>query len=797
MDIREYLKNNILVLDGSMGSVLMSRGLSAGELPESWNLSHPDIVESIHRDYYDAGANVVLTNTFGANILKHSPEELGKIISAALDNAKRAKHASVSNKEKWIALDVGPTGKMLKPLGELEFEEAVEIFKKTIRLGVRCGAELIFIETMSDTYETKAAVLAAKEECDLPIFVSNSYSEGGKLLTGADAAAVVAMLEGLGVDAIGVNCSFGPSELAPVVKGYLACSSLPVILKANAGMPHEKDGAAVYDIDAETFSKETLALVLDGVRVVGGCCGTTPAHIRALSGICCGLTPAPITEKHVCAVSSYTHAVHFDDVPVLIGERINPTGKAKFKEALRQRDLDYILKEGIAQENAGVDILDVNVGLPEIDEIEMLTEAVTALQAVTDLPLQIDTSDAAAMEAALRIYNGKAMINSVNGKEESMKSVFPLAKKYGGVVVALTLDENGIPETAEGRVAIAERILERAGEFGVSADDIIFDPLALTVSADKNAAIETLRAVKMIKDKLGARSSLGVSNVSFGLPCRDIVNSTFFTLAMNAGLGAAIINPYSREMMSAYRAYLALNAKDENFADYISYAKDLAPIAQSTTVKGVGASETCTTLSEIIEKGLKNKAAELTREALSSRAPLDIINEDIVPALDRVGVGFENKTIYLPQLLMSAEAAGAAFDVIKANMSSKDEKKHECRIILATVKGDIHDIGKNIVKLLLQNYGYEVVDLGRDVPAERIVDAAIKENAAIVGLSALMTTTVPEMEKTVALLRKEAPRCKIMVGGAVLTEEYSNRMGADKYARDAMEAVRYAQSLEQ
>lgn len=797
MKITDYIKNHILYLDGGLGTLLQSKGLKAGEPPEKWNLTHPSIVTEIHKEYFDAGSNVVCMNTFGANSLKYSEKELKEIIFAAFENALKAKMLSKAKGEKWIALDVGPTGRMLAPYGDLDFEEAVSVFKKTVKCGAECGADLIFIETFNDCYETKAAVLAAKEACDLPVFVSNAYDVGGKLVTGATPLAMVAMLEGLGADAIGVNCSFGPKTLKKVVEEYLEYSSLPVILKPNAGLPKVTEGKTVYDVSAEEFSSDVGELVKKGVRIAGGCCGTTPEYIKATADKTSGFVPSPITYKSHALVSSYTHAVDFDEVsPVLIGERINPTGKKKFKEALKAGDIDYILKEGIFEQEKGVHILDVNVGLPEIDEKATLKTAVCELQAIIDLPLQIDTSDFSAMETALRRYNGKAMINSVNGKKESMDAVFPLVKKYGGLVVALTLDENGIPEKAEGRLKIAEKILAYAKTFGIDKKDLIFDPLALTVSADKNAAMETLKAVKLITEMLGCRTSLGVSNVSFGLPERDIITANFFTLALNLGLSAAIMNPYSSEMMKAYRSYMALTGKDDNFKDYIGFVeslpKETAEIKNEKTVNGAPSGKT--ELQNAIIKGLKDGAAAITKELLREREPLDIVKKEIIPALDDVGAGFEKKSVYLPQLLMSAEASKAAFEEIKSFMKG-GRAADKCTFVIATVKGDIHDIGKNIVKLLLENYGFAVTDLGKDVPPEKIVETVVKLHAPVAGLSALMTTTVPAMEKTVKMLKESAPWCKIVVGGAVLNEEYAKSIGADKYAKDGMETVRYAEKV--
>ena len=799
MKITEFLKNRIVYLDGGMGTLLQAQGLVPGELPERWNLSHPDIIEQIHRDYYNAGSHIVNTNTFGANCLKFSPEELDSIVSAAIQNARRAIEASTAPQEKWVALDIGPTGKMLKPYGDLDFEDAVEIFAKTVKLGVKYGADLIMIETMNDSYETKAALLAAKENSTLPVFVSNAYGEDGKLMTGANPAAMVAMLEGMGADAIGVNCSLGPKALRGVVEEYLKYASVPILLKPNAGIPKAVDGKTVYDVDPKEFAKDVDDLIACGVRIAGGCCGTTPAYISALTALSAERKPMAIEKKQITCVSSYTHAVFFGDAPILIGERINPTGKKRFKEALRARDMDYILKEGIAQEEKGVQILDVNVGLPEIDEPVVLTDAVCELQAIINLPLQIDTSDTVAMERALRRYNGKAMINSVNGKQECMDAVFPLAKKYGGLIVALTLDESGIPETAEARVAIARRILAEAEAYGIDKKDLIFDPLALTVSADNRAAVETLRAVKMIRHELGCHTSLGVSNVSFGLPSRDLINGTFFAMALTNGLSAAIMNPYSADMMKTYFAYRALAGMDENCANFISFAatqpQTVAVTAAQASTSDVGAEhDNRSELQKAIIKGLRDRAASLTTSLLKTAEPLTIVQEEIIPALNMVGVGFENKTVYLPQLLMSAEAAKSAFDEIKANMPDK-ETSDKCAFVLATVKGDIHDIGKNIVKLLLENYGFAVSDLGRDVSPEAIAEETVHLHAPIVGLSALMTTTVPAMEETIRLLRQRAPWCKVVVGGAVLTQEYANAIGADHYAKDAMETVRYAEEI--
>lgn len=795
MNFLEFLKSNNVFFDGGMGTLLQAKGLQAGELPERWNLSHPQIIQEIHRDYYNAGSHVVTTNTFGANALKFSAEELESIIQAAIENARIAQEQSAGQQPKFIALDIGPSGKLLKPLGDLDFEDAVELFAKTVRLGAKYGADLILIETMNDCYETKAALLAAKENSTLPVLVSNAYGEDGKLMTGATPEAMVAMLEGMGADAIGANCSLGPKQLSAVVEQLLECASVPVLMQANAGLPKLQGNTTVFDVKEKSFAEETAALMQKGLRIAGGCCGTTPSYIHKLVETAQNIEIKPISAKNKTVVSSYTHAVEFGKEPILIGERINPTGKKRFKQALVEGDMDYLLGEGVTQQEKGVHLLDVNVGLPEIDEAKMLKAAVCELQAVSNLPLQIDTADPRAMERALRCYNGKALINSVNGKKESMEAIFPLVKKYGGAVIALTLDEQGIPATAEGRLKIAKKILETAEAYGIDKKDLIFDPLAMTVSADQNAAKITLETVHRIRTELGCHTSLGVSNISFGLPNRDAVNGVFFAMALQNGLSAAIMNPYSAEMMKTYYAYRALNGLDENCADYINSAEQWIPAAAAAAAPAPTKEEARPALQQAIIKGFKEKAAQQTKELLSAVAPLELVNNEIIPALNIVGEGFEKKTVYLPQLLMSAEAAKAAFEEIKGHMAGGEKAAGKGPIILATVQGDIHDIGKNIVKLLLENYGFDVLDLGKDVPPQAVVERVIELRAKIVGLSALMTTTVPAMEETIRLLNEQAPWCKIVVGGAVLTKEYAKKMNADFYAKDAMETVRFAESI--
>ncbi len=807
MNIREYMKDNFLFLDGGMGTLLQEAGLKPGELPERWNFEHPDEIVRIHKSYYDAGSNVVLCNTFGANALKFDDDELRKIIFAAYDNADRARKESSGKQEKYIALDIGSLGKLLKPYGDFEFEDAVACYAKTVRLGAEVGVDLVFIETMNDSYDTKAALLAAKENSDLPVFVSNAYGSDGKLMTGASPAAMVATLEGMHADAVGANCSLGPAQLRDVMHEYIRCASVPVLIKPNAGLPRSENGKTVYDVFPPEFSDEVSKLMEEGVRIAGGCCGTTPDYIKAVCEKASALTPVPVTDKNLSVVSSYTNAVEFGTQPVLIGERINPTGKKRFQQALRENDIDYILGEGLKQQDAGVQVLDVNVGLPEIDEVKMLETVVRELQAVSDLPLQLDTTDTVAMEAALRCYNGKAMVNSVNGKKEVMDAVFPLVAKYGGFLVALTLDEDGIPDNSDKRVQIAENILKEAAKYGIAKKDIIFDPLAMTISADTKAALATIDAVDKIRHGVGANTSLGVSNVSFGLPDRNIVTSVFFASVLERGLSAAIMNPYSTEMMDVYFAFRALHDLDPNCIDYIGHTGRRQPVqvqasaspAAEADKKTPSLTEGLSPLKNAIVRGLKEKAAGLTKELLQTEAALDIVQKEIIPALDIVGQGFEAKTVFLPQLLMAAEASKASFEDIKANMAAHPEQVAEGKrltVIIATVHGDIHDIGKNIVKLILENYGFEVVDLGKDVPEQTIVDEAIKLHAHLVGLSALMTTTVPAMEETIKLLREQAPWVKVAVGGAVMTQEYSDQIGADKYCKDAMDTVRYAEELE-
>lgn len=788
----ERLGKELLYFDGGMGTLLQSKGLKPGELPEVWNLEHTEEIVDIHRQYYEAGSDIVLTNTFGANALKFhdSKYALKDIVTAAVANVKKAASLGVHDgREVYTALDIGPTGKLLKPMGDLAFEDAYEAFKEVVKYGEDAGVDLIHIETMSDTYEVKAAVLAAKENTDLPVFATMIFDEKGKLLTGGDVPSVVAMLEGLRVDALGINCGMGPEQMLPILSEIMEYTSIPVIVKPNAGLPKQRDGEVYYDVVPRQFAQTMQKVLQLGASVIGGCCGTTPEHIRVMiQGVQSRQLQRPVpTDKTI--VSSYGKAVLLGQKPMIIGERINPTGKKKFKQALKEHDMDYILKEGITQQDRGAHILDVNVGLPDIDEVAMMKEVITELQSVTSLPLQIDTVDIKAMEAAMRIYNGKPMVNSVNGKQESMDQVFPLIQKYGGVVIGLTIDEEGIPKTAEGRIKIAGKIIKEAEKYGIQKKDIVIDVLAMTISSEPDGAKVTLEALKGVREAYGVCTVLGVSNISFGLPYRPAINSNFYTMAMQNGLSAGIINPSSEDMMRSYYSFCALMNYDENCEEYIQKYGN-----QQISTTPIISSEL--TLKSAIEKGLKEEAHHATRELLKSQEPLEIINQHLIPALDVVGKGFEKGTIFLPQLLMSADAAKIAFAVLKDVLAQNggDVQKKD-KVILATVKGDIHDIGKNIVKVLLENYSFDVIDLGKDVPPETIVDCAIREDVKLIGLSALMTTTVVSMEDTIKLLHQKKPECKVMVGGAVLNQDYADMIGADFYGKDAMQSVYYAQRV--
>lgn len=791
MGFKEQLGNQLLFFDGAMGTMLQERGLSSGELPELWNISKEEVILDIHKQYLVSGCNIIKANTFGANPFKvegtgYTCEEL---TAKGIAIVKRA--IAESGREAYAALDIGSLGKLLEPLGDLSFEEAYEAFKPMCVAGAQAGADLCLIETMNDTYEIKAAVLAAKENTSLPIVVTMVFDEEGKLLTGADMAAAVALLEGLGADALGLNCGFGPDVMQKFLPRLRELTSLPIVVNPNAGLPSVVDGKTCFHVGAKEFAAVMKEIALDGASILGGCCGTTPAHLAALVEACSGIPPLAVSDKNRSMVSSYTHAVEFNDRPKIIGERINPTGKSRFKQALRDQDLEYIYKEALAQQDLGAHILDVNVGLPEIDEVKMMRSVVTGLQGITDLPLQIDTSDARAMETALRLYNGKPLLNSVNGKQESMDAVFPLAAKYGAMVVCLTLDEGGIPKTAEGRIQIAEKIIAEAAKYGIQKKDLLIDTLTMTISTGQENAKVTLDALHYVRHVLGVHTTLGVSNISFGLPQRERVNTAFFTMALAQGLSAGIINPASEAMMSAYHAYCALNGSDSQCADYISaYSK------QEQQPKQVAAKSGEVSLFDAVVRGLVESAYQAAKKELETKKPLEVIDQELIPALDQVGQGFEKKSVFLPQLLMSADAAKAGFDAIKEHLKAKgDASASKGTIVIATVKGDIHDIGKNIVKVLLENYGFQVIDLGKDVDPQLVLKAAREHQVKLVGLSALMTTTVANMEATIKLLKEELPGCKVMVGGAVLTQTYADMIGADFYSKDAMGSVRYANEL--
>lgn len=829
--LRDLLGKQTLYFDGGSGTILQSWGLKPGELPEKWNLDHPEKVCELNYQYFMAGSNIVNTNTFGAFETKFALN-LERIVKAAIENANKARDRALAQNKKdlFIALDLGSCGKLLKPMGDLDFEDCIKIFKKTFAIGFKEKIDCVMIETMNDGYETKAAVIAAKEtmeelNVDLPIIVSNVYDKDCRTLSGSTPESMVAMLEGLGVDVIGVNCSLGPFDMKETVRRLCAASSLPVLVKPNAGLPVMVEGKTTFDISPDQFVEAMVDIRKMGAKVLGGCCGTNPDYIKKLREATENI-PDPIKNlgprakdgSPLSVISSNSKVVYFGNQKecVLIGERINPTGKKKFKEALRNKDLPYIIHQGMEQEAAGAQVLDVNVGLPEIDEKEMMIKVITELQNITDLPLQIDTTNPQVMEAALRRYNGKAMINSVNGKKEIMEQIFPLVKKYGGLLVALTLDEDGIPENSQKRVEIAQKIYKEAEKYGISKKDIIIDPLAMAVSSDSKAGLATMESVKAIH-QMGGLTSLGISNVSFGLPNREFVTSAFFTMNMQNGLSAAIMNPLQTEMIKAYKCFCLLKGMDENCAEYIDWASKievmplgegslpLAPAGSSSATPSSGVTHTSNStpqrpdddpLKNAIIHGLKTDAANATIELLKTTDSLKIINDHLIPGLDFVGKRFEQKTMYLPQLLMAAEAAKSAFAEIRTYMEKSGKKgESKGKIIIATVKGDIHDIGKNIVKVLLENYDFDVIDLGKDVPPEAVVDACKKDHIELVGLSALMTTTVAAMEETIKQLRKECPWAKVCVGGAVMTQEYADQIGADFYGKDAMDTVRYACQL--
>lgn len=795
-DIRGLLGKKLLFFDGGMGTMLQKNGMGAGEIPELLNITNPDLIKKIHTEYLEAGADVITANTFGANPLKSEEigESLDMVIAAAMGAAKKAANDFTSeDKPRFVAFDMGPCGRLLEPLGDLSFDECYESFAKISKTAEKCGADLVIIETMSDTLEAKAAVLAVKENTSLPIFCTMTFDESFKTLTGGDVHVMSAIMEGLGVDCVGINCGLGPEQICEMMSELSAVSSIPIMAQPNAGLPQIVNGKTVYNVSADKFGAQCEKMAKLGVSVLGGCCGTTPEHIKCLVEKCKNYTPV-VEEKNITVVASYSNTVVLGNAPVIVGERINPTGKKKFKEALRAGDIDYILGEAFAQRDAGAHILDVNVGLPEIDEKGTMERAVKAISAAVNLPLQIDSSDPETIERALRIYNGKPMVNSVNGKDESIKTIMPIVKKYGGVLVGLCLDDNGIPPTADARVEIAKHIASRASDYGIARKNLVMDALTLTVSAQQKESAETIKALARIKNELGMCTTLGVSNISFGLPRREIVNGTFFALALHSGLDACIINPCADMMINTYRAFMALSCYDSDCQEYVgAYAGTKSQTTITRENQTEEKTENQNELFDITIKGLKDKAYNETIKQLQTREPMDIVNNILVEALNLVGREFEKGTMFLPQLMMSAETVKNSFDAIKAHIEkSGEEQESKGKIVVATVKGDIHDIGKNIVKVLLENYGYEVFDLGKDVAPETIVEALRENDIHLCGLSALMTTTVVSMEETIKAIRAAGLDAKVWVGGAVLTQEYADMIGADKYCPDALSSVHYA-----
>lgn len=780
----------ILLFDGAMGTMLQKKGLNLEDGVETFNITKRDIIYDIHKEYIDAGANIITTNTFGANELKLN--KYGYTVEEVIDNAvKIAKDAAKDKKDIKIALDIGPTGYLLAPMGTLSFDRAYEIFKRQIVQGVKSGVDIILIETMTDLYEAKAAVLAAKENSKLPVFCTMSFEENQRTFTGCTPESMVMTLEGLGVDAIGINCSLGPKEIKPILERIISISNKKIIVQPNAGLPKMQGNKAIYDINEEEFSNYMAEFVDLGADILGGCCGTTPLFIKAVKDKIKNKIAKTKKRKEIYGVCSYSKVVNIDRVKV-IGERINPTGKKLFKEALKNNDINYILNQAIEQVEAGADILDVNVGIPNINEKEVMKQVVLGIQEILDVPLQIDSTDKSVIEEALRYYNGKAIVNSVNGEEKVLENILPVVKKYGASVVGLTLDENGIPNTCEERFKIAEKIVNKAKEYGIHKENIFIDCLVLTASTQQKEVIETLKAVSLIKERLGVKTILGVSNISFGLPNRSLINETFLSLALGRGLDLPIMNPNSKGMMDIIKAFNVLNNIDKDSREFIEYYKD----NQNNQEKNIIKKENNKDLKYMIIKGLSEEVKDETRRLLKEKEELEIVNEYLIPSLDKVGNLFESGEIFLPQLVSSAEVVQKAFEVLKENLIKNGKKNINAgKIILATVKGDIHDIGKNIVKVILENYGFEVIDLGKDVKIIDIINAIKKHNVKLVGLSALMTTTLKSMEETIKEIRKNNLDVKVFVGGAVLTKEYADEIGADFYAKDAKESVEIAKKI--
>ena len=798
-------RDKIYILDGAMGTMLQKAGMNPEETTTQFGLKHPEIWYDIFTQYINAGADIIYAGTFGINKFKADELDMSleEAVVCAMNVADRARNeaSKASGRDVKIALGIGPLGELLEPMGTLTFEEAYDAFSQIVNAGKNCGADLVVIETMTDLYEVKAAVLAVKENSKLPVMVSMTFEENERTFTGVSLEAMALTLEGLGVDAMGINCSLGPVEILPMARKLRSLTSIPVFAKPNAGLPDPETGK--YDITCDQFIDTMKEYIDCGINMVGGCCGTTPEYISGIARYRDGLVQKPQKEesiKHGLRICSSTDVVTVDHVTV-IGERINPTGKKRLKQALLEKDFDYILNQAIEQIDAGAEILDVNVGVPSLDDVEMLPEVIKKLQSVTGLPLQIDSSNPKAIEAALRVYNGKAIVNSVNGEPEVMDSIFPIVKKYGAAVIGLTLDSAGIPDKAEDRFAIAQRILDKALEYGIPREDLIIDCLTLTVSAQQKEAGETLKAVRMIKDRLGLRTALGVSNISFGLPMRILVNRTFLAMAMECGLDLPIINPNDEDMMSAVFAFNVLKNVDENAVRYIERYGDCQPEISKTVKKRAADSSDTSSYSDsdifyCIEKGMKADTVAAVKKLLENHSEMELVNDFLIPALDNVGQGFEKGTIFLPQMLQAATAAQAGFDIIKTRLAESDKESVSLgEVVIATVKGDIHDIGKNIVKVIMENYGYKMIDLGRDVPSEKIVETVVEKNIKLVGLSALMTTTLKSMEETIIAVKTAAPDCRIMVGGAVLTADYAEKIGADFYCKDAMKSVEAAQEV--
>jgi len=807
--MRELIGNKFIISDGAMGTMMQRCGLETGQLPETLNFTDPDMIEGIHAAYLEAGSDFVSTNTFGGNSKKLAGSGYtgAQVAAKAVSIARKAasSHEARFGGRKYVALDIGPIGQLMEPAGKLTFEEAYSLFREQVEAGVESGADAIFFETFSDIYEMKAAVLAAKESCDLPVFCSVTFQEDGRMLMGTDPLTMVCILQDLGIDALGVNCSLGPAQMIPIVQEILACSRIPVLVQPNAGLPVIREGQTVYDVTVDEFADIMAEIAAAGAAILGGCCGTDPEYIRKMAARIRkieaeGAMPA-CSKKRLTAACSATRTVLLDGRIRIIGERINPTGKKLLKEALRAEDITYIQDEAIRQVKAGAEILDINVGLPEIDERQMMLRAVKSVASVVDTPLQIDSSDPAVIEAAARAYNGKPIINSVNGKESVMREIFPIVKKYGASVIALTLDDSGLPKDAAQRIAIAGRIIEEAEAWGIGRERIIVDCLTLTVSAEQHAALDTLKAIRAIKEKYGVRTTLGASNVSFGLPERKLLNRTFLAMAMEAGLDAPITDPLEPEYINTIRAFEALSAKDRESRDYIAAYGARQPVgagageAQRSAPTGSGAAMELT-LENMIVEGYPDRAGAAAAELLKTLQPLEVVEQRIIPSLEIVGRMYEKGELFLPQLIKSADTVTKAFEVIKAAITERGGASISYgRIILATVKGDIHDIGKNIVKVLLENYGYDVIDLGKDVPIETVVSTALREDIKLVGLSALMTTTVVNMEATIRALKEAGCDCRIVVGGAVLTADYAVKIGADYFGKDAMATVKAANEV--